>query len=146
MKFSVSSVFFLIGCLAYSYSQSPESSLGPGNALVNLLSGKQGWTENGPIQEIPIESYPLSDKPQLFAAQIELLRLLEMLVQVKGEVFSRVNDIVLNNYELITAILNLLINKIKALHNFSLAGLSVVRRILEYAADAFAHLGNQPLQ
>lgn len=131
------------------------SSVGnTGQSILGLLTQGSGWTVNGDAPESPARQYgapPASSNPNgnrdgsygslsvnahgLLAPHVEILSLIEGFLKLKGELASRVHAIAVDNYDLIRGVYNVLLSKVSSLHSFSLTGIQILRRIIEFAVE-----------
>lgn len=93
--------------------------------------------EEEPPEDSPIITSLLSAfKPRkLLVPHLEILRLVESFLQLKGEVISRLHALIYDNYDLFRSLYKVFVYKISKLHGFSLQGVKIVRRILEFALN-----------
>lgn len=68
----------------------------------------------------------------LIAPHAEILNLIESFLQLKGDVASRFYNLVSENYDLIRGVVNVAVSKIATLHWFSLTGVQILRRVIEF--------------
>lgn len=111
------------------------------DAVYALLSKSNGWTDAS-ANYIEEDQQRQRQNFQFSGTAIkvpfsEIIRLIEAFVQVKGEIASRLNHLLSDNSELIRAVWNTLVTKIGTLHSFTLNGLVVLRKIMEFAAQLF---------
>lgn len=121
-------------------------------SVLSLLSKSSGWTADSPDDSTASRQYsvpPASSLPDgnqdgsygglrlspvgLLRPHVEILSLIEGFLKLKGEVAARIHAVIVDNYDLIRSIANVLINKISTLHSFSLTGIQILRRIVEFA-------------
>lgn len=74
----------------------------------------------------------------LLTPPAEILSLIEGFLTLKGEVASRFYNIIADNYDLIKGIYDVLVTKVSTLHSFSLAGVQILRRIIEFAIQCLS--------
>lgn len=117
------------------------------------MTKSQGWAEDDDI-EPSIQngaasfnskrntdgSYgTLSIRPSNFIApHVEILTLIEEFVKLKGEVASKFYALIADNYDLIRSVFSVIVSKISTLHSFSLTGIQVLRRIVEFAVQCLS--------
>lgn len=125
-----------------------------GRSVLDLLTQSSGWTVDDAVRSSPARQYgvpPVYSNPNgnsdgsygslsvnaqgLLAPHVEILSLIEGFLKLKGELASRFHAIVVDNYDLIRGVYNVLINKVSTLHSFSLTGIQVLRRIIEFAVE-----------
>lgn len=127
-------------------------------SVLSLLSKSSGWTADSPADSsadaptsrqysVPPSSSLPDGNPDgsygglrlspsgLLRPHVEILSLIEGFLKLKGEVASRIHAVVADNYDLIRSITNILIGKISTLHSFSLTGIQILRRIVEFAVQ-----------
>ncbi|KAL3286450.1 hypothetical protein HHI36_000956 [Cryptolaemus montrouzieri] len=68
---------------------------------------------------------------------VEILKLVENLVRLKGELVSRAYAVIVDNWELIRSVTATLINNLGTLQAFTLNGIIVLRKIIEFALRLF---------
>lgn len=119
--------------------------------MLSLLAKSEGWSEDDIQSSRQYGVPPPSSNPNgnsdgsygalrfrpsnLLAPHAEILSLIESFIKLKGEVASRVHALIVDNYDIITSVYNVLIGKISTLHSFSLAGIQILRRIVEFAVQ-----------
>lgn len=133
------------------------SSVGnTGRSIIDLLTQGSGWTVNEDSQSPPAVARQYGVPPPysnpngnrdgsygsisvnaqgLLAPHVEILSLIEGFLKLKGELASRVHAIAVDNYDLIRGVYNVLLSKVSSLHSFSLTGIQILRRIVEFAVE-----------
>lgn len=132
-----------------------EQSTGDiGQSVLSLLTKAQGWAEE---DHEPSRQYrtPLSSmksngngngdyggfriRPSNFLApHAEILSLIEGFIKLKGEVASKFYALIVDNYDLIRSVYSVIVSKISTLHSFSLIGIQILRRIVEFAVQCLS--------
>ncbi|KAF2894956.1 hypothetical protein ILUMI_11217 [Ignelater luminosus] len=77
----------------------------------------------------------------LLKPQIEVLHLIEAFLKLKTELVTRLSALINENYDLIKAVINLIFSKVGYLQAFSLTGISVIRKIIDFALNLFGNVG-----
>lgn len=104
-----------------------------------MLTKSPGWSEDDvpPARQYGLPSSSntaVHIRPSTYLApHAEILSLIEGFIKLKGEVASKFYALIADNYDLIRSVSNVLINKIATLHAFSLTGIQILRRIVEFA-------------
>lgn len=81
--------------------------------------------------------YGVSAGVSLLKPQIEVLHLIEAFLKLKAELVTHLYAIINENYDLIKAVLNLVFSKVTNLQAFTLKGISVLRKIIEFSLYLF---------
>ncbi|KAK9873938.1 hypothetical protein WA026_002291 [Henosepilachna vigintioctopunctata] len=69
--------------------------------------------------------------------QVEILKLLENLLVLKGEIVPRIYAMAVDNWDLIQSVFYTVVNNAGPLHAFTLKGIVILRKILEFAVQLF---------
>ncbi|KAF2894957.1 hypothetical protein ILUMI_11218 [Ignelater luminosus] len=64
--------------------------------------------------------------------KLEILRLIEAFIKLKAKLITSFQALVNENYDLIKAVFNLIVGNAAHLHIFTLKGISVLRKIIEF--------------
>jgi hypothetical protein len=143
-------LFALASCRIYSVENADGSfTIGldsdsrgeSANSLVALLSKSAGYTLDGDYESQPqpqVVEEPPAETRDLLSPHMEILRLIEIFLKFKGELASRMYAVVTDNYDLIRSVYMTVINKIGSLHSFTLVGIKILRKILEFATALMA--------
>lgn len=73
----------------------------------------------------------------VISAKVEILKLLETFVKLKGEFVSRMYAVVVDNWDLIKYLTNAVISRLGTLQAFTVNGIIILRKILEFAYYLF---------
>ncbi|XP_044265633.1 uncharacterized protein LOC123011964 [Tribolium madens] len=131
---------------SYTIGLNSDSRGESASSVVALLSKSAGYTLNDDYQKQVPENYfhqeslkeqPALESRGLLEPHLEILQLIEVFLKFKGEVFSRLHGLVTDNYDLIRSVYSTLINKIGNLHSFTLTGIRILRKVLEFATVLF---------
>lgn len=125
-----------------------------GQSIYSLVTKSRGWTDDEKPASRQYGVPPPSSNPDgnadgsygalrfrpsnLLAPHAEILSLVESFIRLKGEVASRFYALVADNYDLIRSVYNVIISKISTLHSFSLVGIQVLRKIVEFAVQCLS--------
>ncbi|XP_017771005.1 PREDICTED: uncharacterized protein LOC108558555 [Nicrophorus vespilloides] len=74
----------------------------------------------------------------LLSPKVEVLSLVEAFLRLKGEMASRVNALINDNFDLFQRVYNLFMNKISKVHSITLAGVRCLRKIVEFAVGVIS--------
>lgn len=142
--------------IAVTSAQKYEKSTGDiGQSILSLLTKSEGWSEDD--DQATSRQYGVSPSysnpngnadgsygnqrfspGSLLAPHAEILSLVESFIRLKGEVASKFYALVVDNYDIIRSVSNVLISKISTLHSFSLVGIQILRKIVEFAVDCLS--------
>ncbi|CAH0550070.1 unnamed protein product [Brassicogethes aeneus] len=116
----------------------------PHDSIYALLSKSSGWTGvSRMLEEEFNEVQPRqSFQGTAFISKLpysEILRALEAFIRLKGEIGSRLSALYLDNREIIRAVGQTLIGKLGLLHGFTLNGIILLRKLLEFAGQLFGN-------
>lgn len=71
----------------------------------------------------------------IIAPHVEILHIVESFLRLKGEMATRIHALINDNFDLFQSIYNVIVAKASKLHGFTLMGISVIRKILEFAVQ-----------
>ncbi|KAF5280370.1 hypothetical protein FQR65_LT03179 [Abscondita terminalis] len=123
--------------------------------LPQLLSGSQSSLEDltsfpyeqyhdiassyGPPPE-PQPSFGISVNTQaILAPQLEIVRFLEAFLNLKSELIARFQSLLNENWDLIRAIINVIIGKLQKIQALLLKGVGLLRGFLEFVLNLFSN-------
>lgn len=124
---------------SYSIGYESQSLGAPEDSVYALLTKATGWTENTENDKLATNEKQFTTGISITknVPYVEILKLIESFLRLKGEVVSRVHHLILDNSELIRAVHNTFIGKLATLHNFTLTGIVILRKIVEFASTLF---------
>ncbi|KAK5648995.1 hypothetical protein RI129_003887 [Pyrocoelia pectoralis] len=79
----------------------------------------------------------LSVDTHVLVPHVEVFRFIETFIQFKNELLARLQILINENWDLVRAIINLVIGKIQKLGGFTLVGISILRKVCEFALGLF---------
>lgn len=134
---------------SYTVGLQSDSRGESASSVLALLTKSAGYTLNDNFEkQSPEEHYshqepekessqfqqqPTLESRGLLGPHLEILQLVEIFLKLKGELASRFHAVVADNYDLIRSVYMTLINKIGSIHSFTLTGIKILRKILEFA-------------
>ncbi|KRT85333.1 hypothetical protein AMK59_2644 [Oryctes borbonicus] len=150
---AVNSIFILIvfaSFIRFTIPQSTDNQVVDYKTLLSLLNAGEASPSNdnksdqpedeekedeeGETHGLQISSILDSFRPRkLLVPHLEILRLVESFLQLKGQMVSRLHALLYDNFDLFRSLYKVLVYKLSKLHGFSLQGVRIVRRILEFA-------------
>ncbi|EFA06568.1 uncharacterized protein LOC103313521 [Tribolium castaneum] len=131
---------------SYTIGLNSDSRGESANSVLALLTKSAGYTLNDnqetqtPERLFHSESakeQPTLESRGLLEPHLEILQLIEVFLKFKGELVSRLHSLVTDNYDLLRSVYSTLVNKIGNLHSFTLTGIRVLRKVLEFAIALF---------
>lgn len=97
---------------------------------------EENETEEEGSGELQVTSVLDAFRPsKLLRPQLEILRLVESFLRLKGQMSSRVHALIYDNFDIFKSLYKVLVYKLSRLHGFSLQGIRIIRRIIEFALD-----------
>ena len=128
---------------SYTIGHTSASRGEAGNSAAAVLSKGAGYTlnENYEPEQEDYQSTLVSEDTEsrnLLSPHVEILQLIETFLRFKGELASRVQALISDNWEIIRGVYLAVINKIGTLHTFTLTGIKILRKVLELAVTLMA--------
>ncbi|RZB38773.1 hypothetical protein BDFB_010251 [Asbolus verrucosus] len=127
---------------SYTVGHTSDSRGQSANSVLALLTKGAGYTTDGNHETQPTasyqqpssrsEPYPVQSRG-LLGSHMEILQLIEVFLKFKGELGARLRDLMRDNYDLIRSVYQNILQKIGNLHAFTLMGVKILRKILEFA-------------
>ncbi|KAF5305077.1 hypothetical protein FQA39_LY09339 [Lamprigera yunnana] len=88
----------------------------------------------------PQPSFGVSVNTQaVLAPQVEVIRFLEAFLNLISEILARLQNLMNENWDLVRAIINIIIGKVQKLQGFLLKGVGVLRTFLEFVLNLFSN-------
>lgn len=134
-------------CLQFITSQSGGNQVVDYETILSLLNaGETSSTVDnksdesdqdedlGVAEESQITSLLSAFKPRkLLVPHLEILRLIDSFLELKGQMAARLHALIYDNFDMFRSLYKVLVYKLSKLHGFSLQGVRIIRRILEFA-------------
>ncbi|XP_066155633.1 uncharacterized protein [Euwallacea fornicatus] len=89
--------------------------------------------------EIPGISSTTSLQVNKQVPYLEVLRLVQSYLKLKGEMAGRLWALINDNAHILTALRDTLITKISTIHNFTLTLIVILRKVMEFAVSLFGN-------